>query len=64
MAKHHPDLIMCRKQPGIGMPSSNIDFLSVRFVSATALKKFRSSQPFDDSAQFIGVILLPAASIG
>ena len=20
MAKHHPDLIMCRKQPGIGEP--------------------------------------------
>ena len=31
MAKHHPDLIMCRKQPGVGKKTSS-DILLNRFL--------------------------------
>lgn len=29
MAKHHPDLIFCRKQPGVGKISKNSNFLNL-----------------------------------
>lgn len=29
MAKHHPDLIMCRKQPGIGTAVLVLQYLSM-----------------------------------